>query len=239
MRRKKHYTLDNLQACLNYHFQDDRLLRQALTHGSAISHAEVRTTYQRLEFLGDRVLGLIIADLLFKSFPDAEEGELASRFNTLVRSETCAGVARDLDLGAFLIIGTSEECSGGRKKTAILGDIMESVIGAIYLDGGLQAVRLFVETHWKSRMLAIKRPPCDAKTLLQEWVQQRDTILPIYDIMERAGPDHAPVFKIRVTIAGQEVAYGTGGSRRSGEQAAATEMLTKLGLWSKDDISNE
>ena len=231
-------TLSDLEQQLGYRFRDNSLLTRALTHGSAVAESDGRATYQRLEFLGDRVLGLIIADLLWEHFPHADEGELARRFNALVRRETCMEVAKDLGLGAFLIIGASEERSGGRRKTAILADAAESVIGAIYRDGGFDAARELIAAHWQPRMLAAERPRRDAKTALQEWSQGRGMPPPTYEIIERKGPDHAPIFKVRVLISGLEPAFGEGRSRRDGEQIAASSLLVKLGLWDEQDTEN-
>lgn len=225
----------SLEDRLQYRFRDRDLLQRALTHGSTLSEQAGIATYERLEFLGDRVLGLVVADMLMTAFPRADEGELARRFNALVRRETCADVARELGLGEDLIIGTSEERSGGRGKVAILADAAESVIGAIYRDGGFETACQFVQRHWRPRMDAAQRPRRDAKTALQEWAQGRGMPPPVYEIVERKGPDHAPSFRLRVMISGLEPAFGEGRSKRDGEQIAAANLLVQLGLWKPED----
>ncbi|MDC9701401.1 MAG: ribonuclease III [Alphaproteobacteria bacterium] len=222
--------LADLQERLDYRFSDVGLLIEALTHGSAAFYPGPSATYQRLEFLGDRVLGLVIADALLKLFPDAHEGELAQRLNSLVRCDTCAKVARDLNLGSCLIIGFSEEFSGGREKNAILADVMESLIGAIYFDSGFEVVQLFVESNWKKYLMVAGQPCRDAKTILQEWVQKEGFLLPVYAIVDQSGPAHEPVFRISVSISGLKPAFGTGKSRRDGEQMAAAAMLASVGI---------
>lgn len=229
---------DILAELLSYRFEQKTHLVEALTHASATGQAQRRGDYQRLEFLGDRVLGLIVADMLVAAFPDADEGELARRFNALVRRDTCAEVARGLGLGAHVILGQSEIASGGRSKRAILADACESIIGAIYLDGGFEAARGFVERQWKPRMLAADRPRRDAKTALQEWAQGRGMPPPVYDIVERTGPDHAPRFKVRALISGLEPAFGEGYAKRDAEQKAAAAYLVGLGLWEPEEPEN-
>jgi len=229
---------NHLAEVLGYRFRETSHLAQALTHASATGQARKRGDYQRLEFLGDRVLGLIVADMLLEAFPKADEGELARRFNALVRRETCAEIARTLNLGAHVILGQSEISSGGRNKRAILADACESVIGAIYVDGGFEAARAFIERQWKSRMLAADRPHRDAKTALQEWAQGRGMPPPVYEIVERTGPDHAPRFKVRALISGLEPAFGEGYARRDAEQKAAAAYLIALGLWEPEEPEN-
>ncbi|HZP21699.1 MAG TPA: ribonuclease III [Bauldia sp.] len=218
-----------LERRLGHRFQDLRLLATALTHASATSHAGA--TYQRLEFLGDRVLALVVAEMLIATFRGASEGELAQRLTALVRNEACADVARALDLGAALRLGTGEVLSGGRTKAAILGDVCEAVIGAIYQDGGLDAARRLIETHWHGRMLGEASVPRDAKTTLQEWAQGRGLPVPAYAIVARSGPDHAPRFEVEASVDGLAPARGEGRTRREAEQAAAAAALARLGLW--------
>ena len=227
----------SLEERLDYRFRNPELLERALTHGSVQSEQAGIGTYERLEFLGDRVLGLIVADMLLQAYPRADEGELARRFNALVRRETCGEVARELLLGHDLIVGASEERSGGRSKMAILADAAESVIGAIYRDGGFDAARQFVERLWRPRMEAAQRPRRDAKTALQEWAQGRGMPPPVYEIVERSGPDHAPNFRVRALISGLEPAFGQGRNKRDGEQIAAANLLVQLGLWQPEDAN--
>ncbi len=222
--------LADLQARLGYAFADASLLAMALTHASAVAGTG-RPTYQRLEFLGDHVLGLVMSHMLFERFPDADEGEMSRRLAALVRRETCAAVARDIDLGAFLHLGTGEVQSGGRAKEAILGDVCEAVIGAIYLDGGLDPAAAFVRAHWAGRMDGDARLLKDAKTSLQEWAHSRGLDTPYYREVSRSGPDHAPQFEIEVSLPGIEPICAVGGSKRSAEQNAAEAMLVREAVW--------
>ena len=230
--------LSALEARLGHSFADRDTLLRALTHRSALGPREpVGRSYQILEFLGDRVLALVIADALIAAFPDADEGELAQRFNRLVQAATCAEIAEELDLGPHLRLGEGEAQSGGRRKAAILGDVCEALIGALYQDGGLEVARAFIDAHWRRRMLDHKGPLRDAKTTLQEWAQGRGLPSPTYRLRERTGPDHAPNFVIVVEIADHETALGSGGSKRTAEQAAAAAFLRRHGVW-KDDERN-
>lgn len=223
-----------LEQRIGHRFKQGDLLTRALTHGSATARGGAsETSYQRLEFLGDRVLGLAVATMLHHAFPQAEEGELARRLNQLVRRETCADVARDLKLGDAIVFGGSEAQAGGRKKTAILADVCEAVIAAVYLDGGLKAAQDLIERHWRPRMTNYKGPLRDAKTMLQEWAQGLGKPAPLYRETERSGPDHAPIFVVRVDIDGHDPAFGRGGSKRIAEQKAAEAALTREGLWTE------
>ncbi len=225
-----------LEAALGHRFTDRDLLIRALTHRSALGpHDPPEDSYQILEFLGDRVLALTIADALIAAFPEAEEGELAQRLNRLVQARTCAEIARELDLGRHLRLGEGEVQSGGRRKAAILGDVCEAIIGAIYRDGGLMPARAFIEARWRARMLDHDGPLRDAKTTLQEWAQGRGLAAPDYDVIARTGPDHAPEFTIAVHVEGYDRANGAGGSKRSAEQAAAGAFLRREGVWDDDD----
>lgn len=224
--------LKKLQERIAYKFRNKMLLHEALTHASASYGQKGVPDYERLEFLGDRVLGLAISDHLFQAFPNAPEGDLARRFNSLVRKDTCADVATDLALGAHLKLGDSEAMAGGRRKRTILADSCEALLGAIYLDGGWEAVKEVIAKHWGPRITEIGSVPVDAKTALQEWVQSRGkTKLPRYVKLSSSGPDHAPVFVYEVRIEGLEPSQGEGASRRSAEQAAATAMLVREGVW--------
>jgi ribonuclease-3 len=220
--------LEALEGRLQYHFKDRAGLLRALTHRSAVPGDQVaHESYQRHEFLGDRVLALVVAEMLFIAYPREEEGDLARRLNQLVRRETCADVATDLDLGSVLRLGAGERQSGGRRKEAILGDVAEAVIAAIYLDGGFEAAKDFVLRNWKPRMESLTGSLRDSKTLLQEWAQGRGQGLPSYTIVERSGPDHAPTFRVVVMIDGEAAGEGQGKSKRDAEQAAAAEALVK------------
>lgn len=209
---------------LGHRFADPILLRRALTHGS---HGGGEDN-QRLEFLGDRVLGLVIAEALLAADPGAAEGAIAPRFNTLVRGETCAAVAREIDLGSGLKLGRSEMMTGGRRKEALLADAMEAVIAAVYLDAGLEAARQVVLRLWGSRIASAPRDARDAKTALQEWAQGRGLPPPGYTLLTREGPDHAPVFTVEVQLATGEAAQATASTKRAAEHAAAAALLKRL-----------
>jgi ribonuclease-3 len=215
---------------IGYRFADDTLLDRALTHISALSGKSRSSSYQRLEFLGDRVLGLVISDMLFRAFPKADEGELSKRLADLVRKETCAEVARAMEIGAALRLGSSESKSGGRRRTAILADVCEALVGAIYLDGGYPAAADLIGRFWSERMHALTRPPRDAKTALQEWAQGRGLPTPSYREVERTGPHHNPEFRVSVELPDRDPAEGTGSSKRAAEQAAAAAMLAREGV---------
>jgi ribonuclease-3 len=211
---------------LGHQFADPSLLVRALTHAS-ISTAN-REDNQRLEFLGDRVLGLTMAQAVLDHDPTATEGHLAPRFNALVRKETCADVAREIDLGAVLKIGRSEMLSGGRRKQALLGDAMEAVIAAVYLDAGFEPARALILRLWGGRIAAVKADARDPKTALQEWAQARSLPPPAYVQINRSGPDHAPTFTIEARLENGETERATAPSKRAAEQAAAKALLSRL-----------
>lgn len=221
-----------LERRIGYTFKDRDCLLTALTHASALYDPRVpaRADYQRLEFLGDRVLGLIVAEALLAAYPEEAEGDLAPRFNALVRRETLAEVAAELDLGAYLHLGRSEATGGGRRKKAILADAMEAVIAALWLDGGMTAARDFVLGRWQARIEAPAAAPMDAKTRLQEWAQGRGLALPGYAVAAREGPDHAPRFTVTARLETGETASGTASSKKQAEQAAAAALLARLGV---------
>jgi ribonuclease-3 len=217
---------ENLQSRLGHRFRDPDLLRRALVHRSM---GEPRAeTYERLEFLGDRVLGLIVAELLFETYPDEEEGALAKRFTALVRGETLARVAVALDLGAHVVLAPSEEDAGGRENPSILADACEAVIAALYIDGGLAAAQAFVRAHWTDLMAEDLSPPKDAKTALQEWAQGHGLALPKYTETARSGPAHAPEFEVSVSVQGLTPQGAVGPSKRAAEQAAAAALLDRI-----------
>jgi len=216
---------------IGYTFADKALLDRALTHISALSSKSSRSgSYQRLEFLGDHVLGLVVSDMLFRAFPKADEGELSRRLADLVRTETCAEVARAIDLGVVIKLGSSEANSGGRLRTAILADVCESLIGAVFVDGGYAPVAELVERLWSERMRTPARPLRDPKTVLQEWAQARGLPTPSYREVARTGPHHDPEFKVVVELPALQPAEGVGRSKRAAEQAAAGAMLTREGV---------
>jgi len=225
--------LHQLQECLGYRFKNSELLSQSLTHASMTS--DPTASNERLEFLGDRVLGLLISDALIKLYPNTNEGGLAPRLNELVRRETCAAVAQEINLGSALILAASESGAGGRQKTAILADACEALIGALYLDGGLDAARTFVDLFWADRLANLTKTPQDAKTALQEWSQGQGLSLPRYEITARSGPDHQPVFVVQVDVEGFKPEEGQGPSKRVAEQVAAAALLTREGIWPAQD----
>ena len=213
-------------ARLGHGFRQPELLAEALTHGSHASPA--RPDNQRLEFLGDRVLGLVMAEALLAADPAAREGQLAPRFNALVRREALAEVARGLDLGAVLRMGRSEMLTGGRRKEALLADAMEAVIAAVYLDAGLEAARGVILRHWRGLIDNVDADARDAKTTLQELVQARGEPPPAYTELAREGPPHAPLFTIAVQLADGTEAQAQAGSKRQAEQLAARALLARL-----------
>jgi len=218
-----------LETALDYRFADPDLLDRALTHPSLGDGARSVRHYERLEFLGDRVLGLLAAERLLEMDPDAREGDMSPRLSALVNGKTCARVARRIGLGAALKLSPGETRSGGRDKDTILGDACEALIAALYLDGGLETARRFFLTQWTDEFDGIAiRQSKDAKTLLQEWAQGQGLGLPAYQVTGRTGPDHAPSFTVEVTIEGHGGIAASGRSRQDAEKAAALAMLTRL-----------
>ena len=199
-----------------------------MTHASADTDA----SNERLEFLGDRVLGLICAERLHALYPNDAEGALALKFNALARRDACAAAAEAAGLAEHVILANAEAGSGGRHKPALLAGACEAVIAAIYLDGGMEAARRFVDCYWAEAFAALGSDMRDPKTVLQEWAQSRkgNKDAPVYIQVGREGPDHAPRFAVQVSVASEETQTGTGGSKREAEQDAARKMLTKLGL---------
>jgi ribonuclease-3 len=221
-----------LEARLGYKFADPELLNRALTHSSAIAPARrVAQSYQRLEFLGDRVLGLVVADMLYRKLPTATEGDLSRALNALVRKETCAAVARALEIGPDLNLGDSEARTGGADKDAILGDVMEAVIGAVFVDGGLAPAYELVERLFIQHVNNSGNERADAKTTLQEWAQGRGLEPPAYVEIGRTGPDHAPEFTIAVKINGFSELTATGPSKKLAEHKAAEAFLIRERVW--------
>ena len=211
---------------LGHRFERPALLSEAVTHSSMSTPN--RDDNQRLEFLGDRVLGLVMAEALLGHDTRASEGQLAPRFNALVRKEACADVAREIEVGAVLRLGRSEMLSGGRRKQALLGDAMEAVIAAVYLDAGFEAAREVILRLWGRRIAEVKEDARDAKTALQEWAQARGLPPPQYVLLKRSGPDHAPIFTIAARLETGEEAAATGAAKRNAEQDAAKTLLSQL-----------
>jgi ribonuclease-3 len=230
-RRKVHP--GELQERLGYAFRDPDLLVRALTHVSAPQGGE--GSYQRLEFLGDRVLGLAVAEMLYAAFPEAPEGELSRRLSELVRRETCAEVALAWDVGPHLKLGLGEVQSGGRKNQAILADVCEAIIGAVFLDGGYAAARDLIGRAFGDLLATPRRPLRDPKSALQEWAQGQGWPTPTYAVVERVGPDHAPQFRVMAKVKGVESGLGVGASKRAAEQEAARNLLLREGVWTEDE----
>ena len=249
----RHDPLARLEDKLGYRFSNRALLEEAITHVSykppapesastskkehkadwLIGDRPAQTgalSYQRLEFLGDRVLGLVVSTMLFEAFQEAPEGELSKRLADLVRKESCADVAREWNLGDHLRMGEGEKRSGARKKDAFLGDSCEAVIGAVYRDGGMIAADTLVRKSWEQRMHAPRVVPKDAKTMVQEIVQAHGLPVPVYRDIGRTGPDHAPQFEIAVVVEGYADAFGRGTSKRLAERAAAESWLKREGM---------
>jgi len=230
-RRRRRRGDGSLEERIGYRFSDLALLNSALSHISALKGSRNRAgSYQRLEFLGDHVLGLVVSDMLFRAFPKADEGELSRRLADLVRKETCAEIARAIDLGAAIRLGASEANAGGRKRPAILADVCEALIGAVYLDGGYAAAEAMVGRLWEARMRTTAQPLRDPKTVLQEWAQARGLPTPAYREVARSGPDHNPEFRVAVHLPQLAPAEGSGRSKRSAEQAAAAVMMAREGV---------
>lgn len=215
-----------IEAITGFAFSDHDLLRRALTHAST-----GRADYQRLEFLGDRVLGLIVAQMVFEAHPDAPEGELSLRFNALVNAETLAAIADEIGLSALIHAGSGVS---GAKRVNLRADVMEALIAALYLEGGLEAARAFVLRHWAARASAPGAARRDPKTELQEWAHQVARAVPAYSVDKREGPDHDPVFEVSVRVAGLEPGVGAGRSKREAEQAAAAALLLREGVWHEE-----
>lgn len=219
--------VDRLQRGLGYRFSDEKGLHTALTHRSV-----GRDNNERLEFLGDAILSFVISDELFRRFPEADEGRLSRLRATLVRGDTLAEIARDLALGDYLHLGTGEMKSGGFRRDSILADAFEAIIGAIFLDTGIDGASAFIMRHLGSRMDEIdsRKALKDPKTRLQEFLQSRRRPLPTYEVVSVEGEDHAQQFRVECTVDGiAEPLLGVGASRRKAEQMAAEEALKRLG----------
>jgi ribonuclease-3 len=218
-----------VEALIGYAFHDHARLQRALTHASARGSAG--EDYERLEFLGDRVLGLVIAEMLFLEYEGADEGELSLRLNALVNAETLADIAEEIGLIDLVRAGSDIKTLSGRKRVNLRADVMEALIAALYLDGGFEVARDFVLKYWQPRSRLAGAARRDPKTELQEWAHQVSGTAPSYAIEKREGPDHDPVFTVSVHVNGYTPAEGSGRSKREAEQAAATAILTREKVW--------
>jgi ribonuclease-3 len=212
-----------LEATLGHKPVDTGLFERALTHAS---HHE--GNYERLEFLGDRVLGVVIADWLYSLFPDEPEGALSRRLNVLVSRDTCAEVARKLGLAPYLRLGKQALSDGAFESDNILGDAVESLIGALWLDGGLAAAQAFIRNAWADRVDSHGKAPRHPKSALQEWAAAHNRKAPVYELVGRSGPHHAPTFVVKVSIRGVGEAEAEGPNKQEAETAAAAALLEKL-----------
>ncbi len=223
-----------LQDRIGYKFADQNLLKRALTHSSLATTSKIGDL-ERLEFLGDRVLGILAAEALWRSYPKMKEGDLAPRFNALVRKETCAKAALEFGLDDHIKMSAQEEESGGRRKKAILGDVCEAFLGAMYIDGGLDAARVAFDIFWTPNLENLSKRHRDAKTTLQEWSQERSLCTPKYETVNLQGPAHAPDFTVDVHVKGFKPVRGQGQSKRAAQMAAAAAFLVSQKVWTEDE----
>lgn len=217
--------VDQLEKKIGHSFTSQDLIRDALTHSST-GHDK---NYERLEFLGDRVLGLIVAQMLFEKFPDEPEGDLAKRLSALVQGELLARIAQKIDLGSYVVFSEAERAAGGRENVNILADVFEAVIGALYLDSGFEKCQSLIEELWADSFFEMKAPPQHPKTRLQEWAQGKGLPLPVYEIVGQSGPDHMPVFDVQLFVQGYESVTAQGSARQEAEKIAARMFLDQLG----------
>ncbi len=213
---------------IGYAFRDHQLLQTALTHSSAV---RATSNNERLEFLGDRVLGLVVAEMLFRLFPDSREGDLAPRFNALVDARTCGSVGVELGLDVLIRADAALKAFKGGRTGNYLSDAVEALIAAIYLDGGMEPARAFIMRYWERRSLSVVDKPRNPKSELQEWIAQKNGMRPEYTIESREGPDHEPIFTVAMTVSGYAPSRASGPSRRGAEEAAAAAFLIREGVW--------
>ena len=214
---------DWAEQALGHRFRDTRLLTRALTHASA-----GKPDYERIEFLGDRVLGFVIASWLYADLADEAEGKLSRRFAELVSRETCAAVAREIGVTTHIVLGTQARGDRAHKSDNVLGDVCEALIGALHLDGGIEVAEAFVRRAWAPHMALDAGAPKHPKSALQEWANARGLRSPAYEVVDRSGPQHAPVFRVRVTVRGREPVEAEGTNKQEAETAAAQAMLDIL-----------
>ncbi|MET3560200.1 ribonuclease-3 [Bartonella japonica] len=228
--------IDQLEKLTGHRFKNEERLKRALTH-SSVQDSE-QGNYERLEFLGDRVLGLLIAEMLYQFFPQASEGELSVRLNGLVNAQTCAEIAREMGLAEMIHVGFEMRNFEGRRLTNMHADVVEALIAVIYLDGGLESVRPFIQKYWQSRAKQMDADRRDAKTELQEWAHIQGSAQPHYRVVKRSGPDHDPIFMVEVSISGFAPEIGQGSSKRYAERMAAEKILRREGVWEAMGKSN-
>lgn len=214
-------SISDLEKTIHHVFKDKSLIETALTHASSSRS----NNYERIEFLGDRVLGLIIAEYLYKHFPKEQEGALAKRLAALVQGSMLAEIAQDIDLGQYIQFSESEKAAGGADNMHLLADVFESMIGALYLDAGFEPCRILIEKYWADRFDKMVTPPMHPKTTVQEWAQSQSLPLPLYTIIDQTGPDHAPIFIIELSIEGFESVRAQGKSRQAAEKESAIKFI--------------
>jgi len=227
--------IEELEKRIGYRFSSPLHLSKALTHASANKNSRDGHQYERLEFLGDRVLGLVVSELLFETFPEAAEGELSLRLNALVNGKTCAIIADEISLHEFIRTGTDLKHLTSKRMQGVRADVVEAVIAAIYLDGGLVSAAKVVRKLWEKRLFLADAARRDSKTALQEWAHAMRQGTPRYELVDQQGPDHDPLFTVKVLIDGGNGAEGTGRSKRSAEQSAARAVLEREGVWSVEE----
>lgn len=213
-----------VSALTGHQFQNAALLEHALTLG----FGNYKIGYERLEFLGDRVLGLIIAQMLYESFPNEKEGGLAKRHAFLVSGETLAQLAEKWSLAQYLIVPKGEEKAANRHSVNVLSDVVEAIIAALYLDGGLSAAETFIRKHWQKMLEDVRETPLNPKTALQEWTQKRGLPLPVYEILKKEGAQHEPVFTVQVAVQGLTPVCATEKSKHGAEKSAAELLLKEI-----------
>ncbi len=224
-----------LEQRLGYTFSSPEYMIKALTHASALRKSRDNYQYERLEFLGDRVLGLVISELLFETFPEAEEGELSLRLNALVSGKTCALIADEIGLHEFIRTGTDVKHLKSKRMQGVRGDVMEALIAAVYLDGGLDAAGTTIRKLWQDRLFLADAARHDSKTALQEWAHAKKHGTPHYRLVEQTGPDHDPLFTVNVVFDDMKGSEGKGRSKRSAEQSAARKILEREGVWQREE----
>ncbi|MEO0909583.1 MAG: ribonuclease III [Pseudomonadota bacterium] len=227
-----------LEEKLGHKFKTYENLERALTHSSARKRNDALFHYERLEFLGDRVLGLCVADMLHHNFPKATEGELSVRFNALVKGDTLAQIADRFDLHKFIRTGDDLKTITGKRMIGVRADVLEAVIASIYLDSGLEAARDFITNHWTRLLNEPQAARRDSKTELQEWAHSHQKGTPKYKLIKKSGPDHEPVFVVSVRVSGLEITTGRGRSKRLAEQQAARDLLVREGIWKEENECN-